>query len=193
MRGNRCVPAAAGNDAQRQLRQPAPATRRADAPVAGHGDFQPPAQGKTVDGHDDRLGIGFKLFELAGQCPDVLRIELSLPLGQGLQARDIRAGDEIFAGAGDHHGADAGVFVRFGHAGEEPFDHGRAERIDRRRIDSDQGHVATTLEMDYIAHVWLSTIRFSMGVRCEGRGSKRDESGPRTQRGIGPEHDFSDG
>jgi hypothetical protein len=114
---------------------------------------RPPAQGKTVDGRDDRLG---ETVDTPPQIP---------ALGAGDVAvgsiADIEAGGKAFlAGAGENH--DTHVFVVF-----NIIDHlleiehgGQVPRVGRWMVNGDKGDVALLFKFDIFKfHGQLLTLK----------------------------------
>ena len=95
----------AGDDAQRDFRQPQLCVRHRDAKMAGHRQFQAAAERRAVDGEDDRLRA---LLHAAQQRPQVQR-RVELPPREALQLGDVGAPGERAPGAQDHHGGNAGI------------------------------------------------------------------------------------
>ena len=107
--------------------------------VGGHGDFQPPAQRRAVDGGNDRLVAGFDAVAHLGQA--------------GWQRwfakfADVRASDEGATGAHDQHSAYLRVGLRLLHGLKQTPAHLHIQGIDRRVVEGDNQDIARTLGAD---------------------------------------------
>ena len=110
--------AAAGQQAQADLRQADGAALdvRGDAVVARQGDLQSAAEGRAVDGRDDRLAQGLQLAQVGLDVLDLGERLTGVLRGDRDDALEVTAGEEGLLGAGDDDTGDR-ILLRL-----KPFD-----------------------------------------------------------------------
>jgi hypothetical protein len=137
----------AGNDAEFYFGLADLRAGNSDAIVASHGDFQAATESCAVNGDDHGLAV---IFEFQEEREQAFTAGLS---GSHLaEFFQVCAGDEGAAAADQDDGFDGGVLrdliERFGNA----FGDARAERVDRRIIDGDDGDAVFLRELHEIGH-----------------------------------------
>ena len=138
----------AGDDAEVHLRLSQLRVWHGHAVVPGHGHLEAAAERRAVHRHHDGLGTVLD----AGQEPvHVRRARLGAPYDI-LEALDVGAGDEGAAGASQHDPCDGRVGGRLRQRGWQRLDDLGTEGVDRRVVDSDDGHTAVEAHGNRCAH-----------------------------------------
>ncbi len=128
--------AGAGQQAQIHLGQAQFGTGQGDTEMRGHGDFEPTAQGRAVDGGDHQLGARLHAIEHIGQRGRHGRLA---------ELADVGAGDEGLALADDEHGLERRVLLQLLHRRQQAGTHALAQGVDGRVVDADHQHRALLL------------------------------------------------
>ena len=111
-----------------------------DAVVAAQRQLQPAAQRRAVDGRHHRLGRG---LDAVDQLRQVGLLHL------GLEFRDVGAGREEPARAGQHDGLHARIGIGLVEGLLQPHTQGMAQRVDGWVVHLDDGDIALLLRLDY--------------------------------------------
>ena len=131
--------ARAGQQAQRHFGQAQLGGGRGQAVVRRERHFEPAAERGAVDRGDHRLGAVLDRKAGLGQRGRLRRLA---------ELADVRAGDEIAAGADDQHRLGGAVGLGRVDGGHEAAAHIHAQGVDGRVVDGHHEHVAMTLEGD---------------------------------------------
>src|SRR5690606_32335915 len=100
---------------------------------------EPAAERGAMDRHDDRLR---RPLDPREQIVEVGWLDRRIPCG-AREIVDVGAGDEGPAGADDDDRPNGRVTLRLIDRGHEPFRNTRAQRVDGRVVDFDDGDIAT--------------------------------------------------
>ena len=140
--------AAAGDQAELDLRLAELGVVGADAHVAAHRELEPAAEAVAVDrGHERRVG---RIHAAADRVEAARRASLvAAGLAQGRELLDVGAGDErALTGAAQDDRARLGVAVEPADLRLELLDERRRERVHRRVVDRDERDRALVLGGD---------------------------------------------
>src|SRR5712692_1486639 len=116
--------------------------------MTGHGQFQTAAERSTVNRHHNWLPAILNP-EQHGQHS---RASLSLAGRHLFKFLDIRAGDEGAASPNEHRRFDAFISVDLFDRSEDPLRYARAQSVDRRIVNGDDGYFVVLSELNQIAH-----------------------------------------
>src|ERR1700722_4675460 len=139
-----------------------PRLRAGDAEIRRYRQAQPAADGRTMDGGDDRLLVAEDAHRLDIEVVD-RKVRRRIDLGAlfGLLPRwiaEIGAGAERLALRRQHRGADFDVAVEFLQRVRDLVDQGDVEEVQWGFSDLDEADVTVLLDADVrvIAHGWSS-------------------------------------
>ena len=138
----------AGDDAEFHFRLPDLRIRYRYAIVAGHGCFQAAAERRAVNRRHNGLARFFhRIQNLIEAWPAAC-----LARSHFAELFDVRAGDKRSPAADQDDRFHAVVFAECFHAGQDPFRHSRAQRVDWRIVHCENSNLTRFTGLYKVAH-----------------------------------------
>jgi hypothetical protein len=116
--------------------------------MTSHGQLEPTAERRAMNGEHDRLGGVFDAHE---QVMEIGRLDVGIPR-RPFQVPDVGAGDEGAPGASDHDGTNGWMGTCLIKGANQPLGHAWTQRVDRRVVDFDNCNIVAQRDRNKIGH-----------------------------------------